>query len=558
MVTSILIPIVTEAAGSAILHASFGSNQVPWAAYLKRSYLQAASMLWLFSICILIAFLAALLLVPTGRSLAHLLGIVDHPDSDRKLHTAPIALGGGIAVFAAFAIAFFATILIDRQFFGGLLGDVTNQWYVLFASAIAILLVGFIDDVWALRGRQKLLLQCLIIAAMVGSGTVIDQIGLFGIDVPLGVFAYPISILWLLIAVNALNLIDGADGVATTAGSIICVGFGALSVLSNDPLNATVGFAIAAALLGFLIFNRPPATIYLGDSGSMMIGLFIGVLAVWSNVKESTVLSAAPVAILAIPLFDSTAAILRRWLTGRSIYAADRAHLHHLLREKYGPIGMLYVIAAVCFTTTSLAVLSVYLKQPWLSAVGVMAAVGFLIFTRSFGHAEATLVIGRAAHFARSLTMPPEFRHSEKHHRCVSLQGNGPWDTIWEPLVNFAESRGFAGVKIDLNMSWLHEGYHANWQSIRLPEKDTSIRLQVPLFASRAGIEVQIGRLELIAPAIDARSYDAISEISDHLVDLVPQISRIVADLESATALREGRQTGSLVTASESACNGAC
>ncbi len=508
-------------------------------------------MIVLFVICFLISFFAALLVVPTCRSLAHLLGIVDHPDKERKLHTAPIALGGGISVFLSFATAFVATILIDRQFFDQLFGSVSNQWYVLFASAIAILLVGFVDDVWALRGRQKLLLQCLIIACMVGSGTVIDRIGLLGFDLQLGVFAFPVTVIWLLVAVNALNLIDGADGVATTAGLIICLGLGFLGLQFGSMLGSAVGFAMAGALAGFLIFNRPPATIYLGDSGSMMIGLFVGVLAVWSNVKETTVLSAAPVAILAIPLFDSTAAVLRRWLTGRSIYAADRAHLHHLLREKYGPVGMLVVVAAVCSTTTVLAVLSVYLHQAWISGFGVLAAIGFLILTRSFGHAEATLVMGRAAHFARSLTTAPEIRNSEKHQRCVSLQGHGPWDTIWEPLVDFAESHGLAGVKIDLNMAWLHEGYHANWQSIRLPEKETAIRMQLPLFASRAGIQVQIGRLELIAPAVDARSYESISEISEHLADLTPQISRIVADLELTANEREGQRTGESVAIPE-------
>ncbi len=305
---------------------------------------------------------------------------------------------------------------------------------------------------------------------------------------------------------------------------------------------------MAGALAGFLVFNRPPATIYLGDSGSMMIGLFVGVLAVWSNVKESTMLASAPVAILALPLFDSTAAIVRRWLTGRSIYAADRAHMHHLLREKYGPLGMLVVVAAVCSTTTALAVLSVYVQQPWIAAFGVITTLGFLIMTRSFGHAEAKLVIGRAAHFARSLTTPPGIRDSEKHQRCVSLQGDGPWDTIWEPLVAFAESHGLAGVKIDLNMAWLHEGYHANWQSVRLPNPETLIQLKVPLFAGRGGTQVQIGRLQILAPSVDSRSYDRITEISDHLADLTPEINRIVADLESATVDREARKARKPVT----------
>ncbi len=217
-VSSILIPIDTELSNLAVLRCYYGLDGNESAPLILWLVKQATLMIWLLAISMIVALCASLLLVPVVRSFAHLIGIVDRPDQERKLHEVPVALGGGIAVFLAFAIAFVATLLIDRQFFDRVLGDVTMHGIVLFVSAIAILLVGFVDDVWALRGRQKLLLQCLIIACMVGSGTVIEQIGLFGFDLQLGVFAFPITMVWLLLAVNALNLIDGADGVATTAG----------------------------------------------------------------------------------------------------------------------------------------------------------------------------------------------------------------------------------------------------------------------------------------------------------------------------------------------------
>ena len=167
-------------------------------------------------------------------------------------------------------------------------------------------------------------------------------------------------------------------------------------VADTAALTAIVAFGLSGALAGFLVFNKPPASIYLGDAGSMTIGLCVGVLAVWSSVKESTVLASAPVAILAIPLFDSSAAILRRWLTGRSIYASDRAHLHHLLQERFGPVKMLIVVAGLCVTTTALSVLSVLLRQPWLAGVGVVIVLGLLVLTRSFGHAECQLLVMKA------------------------------------------------------------------------------------------------------------------------------------------------------------------
>lgn len=404
-----------------------------------------------------------------------------------------------------------------------------------------MLVIGLVDDKWALRGRQKLVLQCLPIILLVGSGTLVSQISLFGYSLQLGSFGFPLTIVWLLVTVNALNLIDGADGVATTAGCIICAGLGFLGIRNGLSVEGIAAFALAGSLAGFLAFNRPPASIFLGDGGSMMIGLFIGVFAVWSNVKESTVFASAPVAIFAIPLFDSSAAILRRWLTGRSIYMGDRAHVHHLLQAKYGSTRMLLIVAALCTTTTSLAVIATLYDLPWLSALGVIIVLVLLVLTRSFGHAECRLLLTRAAQFVRSFGALPHIEGFDNLDRRVPLQGTGAWETIWEPLVAFAKSHELNKVKIDLNLAWLHEGYHATWQSVRMPDKALQLNVRMPLFASRHSdrSQVCIGSLEIIAGASDPTVYDRISELSEKLVDLCPQIDAIVHELEHSQLRQE-------------------
>ncbi|TWU54610.1 WecA-like glycosyltransferase [Rubripirellula tenax] len=490
----------------------------------------------LIAIALLLAIAIALVLVPFVRSVARTVGMVDSPDRKRKLQDESVALGGGIAVFAAVAITFAATILIDRQFFGQTLGVLSLRWYSLFGAAAAMLTVGLVDDTWGLRGRQKLLLQCLIIAGLVGSGTVIEKLSLFGLTLDLGVFSFPITMLWLLIAVNALNLIDGADGMATTAGSIICIGMGIAALHFGSYLSVVLAFGLAGAQLGFLRYNRPPASIYLGDAGSMMIGLFLGALAIWSNFKESAVLASAPIAILAIPLFDSSAAILRRWLTGRSIYVTDRGHLHHLLQLKFGKKGMLLVVALLCGITTTSSVLSLYWNAPWLAGIGVMVVLGLCINTRTFGHAETRLLVNRFVNFAQSFTLNPKTCLTMKQQRRVPLQGVGQWETVWEPLVEFAKTHDLARVKIDLNLAWLHEGYHANWQSVRMPDRAHQLCVSLPLFTHRLGNgknAIQIGRLDVVALAIDADAYQKIADLSDQLMDLTPEIDRIVSRLES-------------------------
>ena len=507
------------------------------------------------ALCFLVAAVASLILVPSVRTIALQWGFVDRPDLNRKLHHRPIALCGGLAVFISVLIGFLAIVQFDRRFSIYELGVIESKWYVMFFAAGAILLVGLIDDAWSLRGRQKLLLQFLIITALVGSGTVVEIINLFGKELPLGPFAYPITVLWLLIAVNALNLIDGADGMATTVGCFVSAGLALLAWQTGSPMSAVLAISLSGSLVGFLVFNRPPASIFLGDAGSMMIGLFVGVLAVWSSVKESTVLASAPVAILALPLFDSSAAIVRRWLTGRSIYTTDRAHLHHLLQEKFGSRGMLFVVASLCAFTTLLSVFSSWYGVPWLAGVGVVMALSVLILTRSFGHAEARLVLGKVSSLVSSfLASSPVSMLAKNHHR-LSLQGSGRWETIWEPLVEFAKSHDLAKVKIDLSLAWLHEGYHATWNSIQMPERAFQMSVRLPLFTHQTqdGEPICIGRLEIVAAANDPTVYDRIADLSEKLADLGPQIDLIVADLQTSHQLSRQAEKATAETLSESA-----
>lgn len=477
-----------------------------------------------------VAVLGSLCIVPVIRCASRRYGIVDRPDPERKLHGRETALCGGLAVFLASVAAFLGTM-----YWGGLAGipelsALPSRWLVLFGAATAMMLVGLVDDTLTLRGRQKLLAQMIILSCLIGSGTLIQTIRVFGVSLELGIFAYPITMLWLLGAVNALNLIDGADGMATTAGMIICGGLALLGLQSGAGAEAIASISVAGALLGFLAYNRPPASIFLGDAGSMLIGLVVGVLATWSSSKGSTVLAAAPVAVLAIPLFDSAMAILRRWLTGRSIYATDRAHLHHLLVLRFGPRGMLMVVAGLCLATTTAAVLSVVLAQQWIAVVGAIAVLGVLIGTRSFGHAELSLLGRRAASFCESLLIPAARCEQRMQSRTAQLQGNRQWRQVWDVLLEFAQKHELAQVKLDLNISWMHEGYHGVWSSVRMPDKVEQMSLRIPLIAFDPKLNQDriVGRLDAIARGTDPAVYDTLERLGEVLADLRPMLTELL------------------------------
>lgn len=504
-------------------------------------------MTWLTLVSLFCSIAAAIMLVPLVRLAARKIGMVDAPDEDRKLHRKPIALGGGVAVLGSLLIGFACTVCYDRWYGNFDLGYVDMKWYGLVLAACAMLVVGLIDDAFMMRGRQKLLLQILIISALVGSGTLVKKIGLMGFELHLGSLAFPVTVLWLLVAVNALNLIDGADGVATTAGCFISLGLAVLSWEYGTALGCIFAFCLAGSLIGFLFFNKPPATIFLGDAGSMVIGLLIGVLSIWGSVKGSTLLASAPVAILAVPLFDSAAAIARRWLTGRSIYATDRAHLHHLLEKKYGHFGMLFIVATLCTLTTVLAVASAHFQMPWLALLGMVLAGSFLVVTRSFGHAECQLLMMKASHMTRSFFISPRQSSLEKNHRCVPMQGTGDWNLIWEPLVDFAQIHNLAKISIDLNLSWIHEGYHASWSDVRMPNRDNQVQLRWPLVikVGRKQNTMNIGTLNVVAQADSMGVHERLADLSLRLADLEPQIQLVIAELERRRILPEDAVVGS-------------
>lgn len=503
------------------------------------------------------AVLFSLLIVPVVRYASRRTGIVDKPDPERKLHGRETALCGGVAVFVSVVAAFLLTFLWDNGSLLPALSDLPSRWMVLVGAAAAMMLVGLFDDAFTLRGRQKLLAQIVILSVVAGSGTMIETVGIFGATLELGVFAYPITMLWLLGAVNALNLIDGADGMATTAGLIICGGLAALAVSSGAGSEAIAAIAMAGALLGFLVYNKPPASIFLGDAGSMLIGLVVGVLATWSAVKESTVLAAAPVAVLAIPLFDSSIAILRRWLTGRSIYATDRAHLHHLLVARFGPRGMLIVVAVLCLTTTLAAVLSSVLAKPWIALVGAVAVLGGLVLTRSFGHAELSLLTRRVANFCESLVTPANGCEQKKVTRTVQLQGTRQWRQVWDTLIEFAQKHDLAQIKMDLNISWMHEGYHGVWNSARLPERVEQMNLRIPLIAFDPKLDKDriVGQLSVVARGNHSGIYDTLELLADHLSGLRPLLTELLVVAEVDRVGEEGASVAAAAPAASSRSN---
>lgn len=478
------------------------------------------------------SFIVALLVTPIVRRLAIRFGIVDRPDPHRKLHTTIVARAGGVGVLIATGFGCLCAFLPYYQL---LTWNLLIPFLGIAAVMVGMCVLGLTDDVIQLRGRQKLVGQTLLASLLVVAGFHMNSVRLFGIDIQLGVLGVPATILWLLATTNAMNLIDGSDGLCSSVGAIITGSLGLMAVLSGNDAEAAVAFSMCGALIGFLVFNFPPASIFLGDSGSLLIGMISGALAIRCSMKgPTTAAMVAPLAILIIPLFDSAMAIVRRKMTGRSIYTTDRAHLHHSIKERgFSDVGLLLVAGSLSGFAALSAVGGAMLGSDWISGLGATGVLVILVSSRVFGFAELMLVIQKSRQLVQSMFQPVAKGEENIHQSAVRLQGTRNWETVWETLVDFAVQQGLSRVHMDLNVPWLHEGFHATWERARMPERSERWSTSLPIHS-----EGRIfGRLDLTGPVPAGRNFEVLNLLAHILEDLEPQIESLLNDASLPPAL---------------------
>jgi UDP-GlcNAc:undecaprenyl-phosphate/decaprenyl-phosphate GlcNAc-1-phosphate transferase len=428
------------------------------------------------------SFALSLLFTPLVRYLAPRWRLVDCPDGHRKLHGRAMPVAGGLAVLLATTIT--VTLLLYFAPISWIVDHPQPRLLLsLLLASVAICLVGVVDDYGYLRGRQKLCGQIFAVAIVITFGIRVQYIHLFGWEIELGAMALPFTAFLLLGAINSLNLLDGMDGFLSSVGIVICIGIAMVAALGQHWMASAIALALMGSMLGFLRYNFPPASIFLGDSGSMLIGLVIGVLAIQSSLKgPATVGFAAPLALLTIPIFDTTAAIVRRKLTGRSLYATDRGHLHHCLQRKGLSSRLtIFLVVLLCLVTVMGAIASMLYDNDYMALLAALFVVSTLILTRLFGHAEVGLVRKRlAATFLSLLT--PRSRQQVREVE-IRLQGSVDWKEIWNELTTRAEQLRLRSVRLDVNAPRIGEGYHAFWELWRGSEEDALWRTEIPLVA---------------------------------------------------------------------------
>jgi UDP-GlcNAc:undecaprenyl-phosphate/decaprenyl-phosphate GlcNAc-1-phosphate transferase len=285
----------------------------------------------------LVAFLLGLgvssLATPLVLRFARARKLFDVPDGARKIHARAIPRLGGVAITAGFVVPLLAVLFAPNRLGAALHAD-TDRLIAFIVGMAGIVGLGIVDDLKGVGAWGKLSVQATVGVVLWWGGLSFDQITVLDHPIELGVLSLPFTIIWVAALVNAMNLIDGLDGLAAGVAFFAAFSLFTIALIDNNAILALFAAALAGSVLGFLLYNFSPALIFMGDTGSMTIGYIFAACALWSTSKRSTALSLLlPVVALGVPVLDTLFAFARRALTGRSPFSSDRGHIHHRLLD---------------------------------------------------------------------------------------------------------------------------------------------------------------------------------------------------------------------------------
>lgn len=287
---------------------------------------------------VVLALLLAFTTTPAVRAFAYVIGAIDVPRDNRRMHKKPIPRIGGLSIFASFVVS---TLIFC---------ETSETLLAVYTGGLLIVLVGVIDDVKPINAWVKFAAQIVAASVAVLCGVKLEFINLFGEYIHFGYASVPITILWIVGLTNAINLIDGLDGLSCGVSAIGSIALFFVTLIKGDTSSAVITAVLAASCLGFLPFNSNPATIFMGDTGALFLGYTLAVLSIEGVFKLHTVLSfLIPIAVFAVPLFDTINAFTRRILKHRSPFSPDKNHLHHkLIEQGFSQKQSVYIIYAIC------------------------------------------------------------------------------------------------------------------------------------------------------------------------------------------------------------------
>jgi UDP-GlcNAc:undecaprenyl-phosphate GlcNAc-1-phosphate transferase len=449
------------------------------------------------------SLLLGLALTPLVRDLCLRAGLVDSPDGRRKTHARPVPRTGGIPIAISY-LASVALLLTSPLAARSVLAEqLPLAWKLLPCSAL-IFLTGLADDIAGLKPWQKLAGQAAAAAAAYAAGVRVS--GIAGVATT-DWWSLPVTVAWLIACANAFNLIDGMDGLAAGVGLFATATTLAVALLHGNMALALVTAPLAGALLAFLRYNFNPASIFLGDCGSLLIGFLLGCFSVlWSQKASTWLAMTAPLMVLAVPMLDVVLAVARRFLRGQPIFEADRGHIHHRLLDRgLTPRRAALILYAACSLGAGLSVLQTLAHSGYEAAVLALFCIVAAAGVSRLGYVEFGVARRILAGGALRKVFSEEI---QLQHLEDSLRSAATAHDCWRLIRDAAAGFGFASVEARI----LGERYGAPAEvssctawTVRIPVSETDY-VQCAMPVGGTAHPAAAGRFaETVARALGAR-----------------------------------------------------
>lgn len=447
-----------------------------------------------FGISSAVAFLVALLTIPLLLRLAARFGFSDAPGL-RKLHKTDVPNIGGVALVLSLLAGVATLLAMNPEFVEGFFSGAAHGLWVLVA-VLVMFLVGFIDDHRGLRVRHKLLIQVLVALGLCVAGVRIDEIIVTGsVRAEFGWLSWPLTVLWIVGLTNAINLIDGLDGLAASLAAVGCAALALLGFVNGQPILAGMSLAMLGGLLGFLVFNFHPARIFMGDGGSLSLGILLASGTVLSlQARHSYPSFVLPCLALGIPILDATYCVVRRVLDRRSPFAPDRGHVHHrMLDLGLGQRKIVLLMLGVTLLSAGLGSAMLFYQRTARFIVFVAALSVPLVFLWGVGYFQFRKTLNS---LWQMHAMGRERRQAQRAFETLQLQmlEAATFAEWWVVVCNAAEIWEFESVEIEVKhrqgadevLSWQSEVSLTVAGSGPIMEVTDRMDLTVPIAQRRA------------------------------------------------------------------------
>lgn len=502
-----------------------------------------------------VSLLSSFVLTRYVRNLAAARGWVAVPALDRHLHSTPLPRFGGAAIFLSFLATVLVALALSRRFPAFEFGFSTGRLRTILLPGLLVFALGVYDDLRSTGPYVKFAVQAVAALCLYAGGLRISDLPvLFGAHHFAWFIGLPLTILWVLAVTNAFNLIDGVDGLAAGSALFSTLVVFVVALLSQSALVSVMTIALAGSILGFLRYNFNPATIFLGDCGSLFIGFMLSALALQGAQKAPTIIAVAiPVVSFGLPILETTLSVLRRFISGRPVFTADREHIHHkLLQRGFSQRKVAIILYAV---SALFALLSLFLLWPSGSTLGLVLAVlgtGVWIGVQHLGYLEfgelrraALRTMEQRQIFINNLAIRRAIEEMKVALDCDQLcrilvaafdaNDFDGFELRWTPLQPSSLERihVFPGRPEDPLFCWKKSGRHfdhadvASWRLGLDLVTDTGRRRGLMTIYRKYGdreLQLDINLLTFHFPAALASALDRVAEQDDQVVPLVDEI----------------------------------